>query len=78
MAAGEVGQFDTRPGSRGPRMGSTIIPGHPLQRIDYTLISEGSRYPMLPQGTTSVVFGALNPDESASLTIAWETRWLTP
>jgi len=78
MAAGEVGQYDTRPGSRGPRMGSTIIPGHPLQRLDFTLVGEGSRYPMLPQGTTPVVFSAANPDSAAALTIYWETRWLTP
>lgn len=78
MASGEVGQVDTRPGSQGPRMGSSIVPGHPLQAVDWSLLAEASRLVTLPVGTVPVVVGATSPDSSAELVISWEPRWLTP
>lgn len=78
MAAGEHGTFDSRPGSRGPRRGSTLYSA-PVSGLDWGLISEDSRlFDLAPSAATDIFVTAPGTAAGAEMTVAWEPRWLTP
>lgn len=71
-------ELDTRPGSRGPHYGSSLLVNFPAQEIDWSLLSESSRLFDLPVGTTTVTFLSNGAAGFTGFLISWETRWLTP
>lgn len=76
VPASDAVTVDSRPGSRGPYLGSSLL-GIDERPIDWTLITEVSQIFELPTGESSIVFGAVS-DGEPEWTIAWEPRWLTP
>jgi len=70
LLAGDVLVVDHRPGSRGPVLNGGVV--------DWSLLSEASRLWLLPQGTVSVISGTTGSSGSTSITLTWQTRWLTP
>ena len=75
----EAGQIDTRPGNRGPRLGTDLEAGFdPPGWIDWTLLDEASRLFTLPTGTSDLIVGPAGQDAGARLFVAFEPRYLTP
>lgn len=70
LGSGETLLIDSRPASRGPR---TATGG-----TDWSLLSEASRLWTLPTGTSSIIAGSSGSGAGSSVTVTWETRWLTP
>lgn len=78
LAAGDIVEIDTRPGSRGPHLGSDMVTGSTPGLVDWSLLSEASRLFDLPVGTSPLMFGATGTNADSKLQVVWEPRWLTP
>jgi hypothetical protein len=75
----QAGQIDTRPGNRGPRLGTDLTSGFAAPGwIDWTLLDQASRLFTLPAGASDLIVGPTGQGAGARLFGAYEPRYLTP
>lgn len=75
----DVIQIDHRPGSRGPKYGSELIPGYPTGLNVWSLLTQVSRVDWpLPVGVNSVVLGGANSTGATEFYVSWEELWYSP
>lgn len=70
LSSGQTLTIDTRPTTQGPRLGSG--------GVDWSLLTEASRLFELRSGTSSLIAAASGTSAATSVTVSWESRWLTP
>lgn len=79
LAAGEGGTVDCRPGRRGPRLGSDLLPvSNAFGDVRWQLLTEQSRLFTLEPGDNVLAVGVTGAEDGATLHVGVEPRYLIP